>query len=131
MREILAGIISRIPSPLDTSTLEFKAGTATWSYDGSTKPNGAMKVTSARIALPDPACVVKLADWLPEETARKFVAPGATGADIGQRHDVGMETGRDTNGSLWSGHSGYRQMRVHLCCQAECLLLRRIQRETD
>ena len=86
MREILAGIIHRIPSPLDTSTLEFSAGPATWSYDGSTKPIGAMKVTSARIALPDPACVVKLADWLPEETARKFVTPEATGDDIGQRY---------------------------------------------
>ena len=86
MREILAGIIYRIPSPLDTSKLEFSAGPATWSYDGSTKPNGAMKVTSSRIALPDPACVVKLAGWLPEETARKFVTPEATGDDIGQRY---------------------------------------------
>ena len=86
MREILAGIIHRIPSPLNTSTLEFSAGPATWSYDGSCKPIGAMKVTSARIALPDLACVVKLADWLPEETARKFMTPEATGDDIGQRY---------------------------------------------
>ena len=135
MREILAGIIHRIPSPLDTSTLEFSAGPATWSYDGSSKPIGALKVTSARIALPDPACVVKLADWLPEETARKFVTPESTGNDIGQRYfqrvDVGMETGRETDGSLWAWPQRYRQMRVHLCCQAECLLLRRILRETD
>ena len=46
MREILAGIIHRIPSPLNTSTLEFSAGPSTWSYDGSCKPIGAMKVTS-------------------------------------------------------------------------------------
>ena len=81
-RRAAACVIYRIPSPLDTST----PGPATWSYDGSTKPIGAMKVTSARIALPDPACVVKLADWLPEETARKFVTPEATGDDIGQRY---------------------------------------------
>ena len=35
---------------------------------------------------PDPACVVKLADWLPEETARKFVTPELTGNDIGPRY---------------------------------------------
>ena len=57
MREILVGIIHRILSPLDTSTLEFSAGPATWSYDGSSKPIGAMKVTSARIALPDPPAI--------------------------------------------------------------------------
>ena len=38
MREVLAGIINRIPSPLDTTTLEFTAGPSAWSYEGSTKP---------------------------------------------------------------------------------------------
>ena len=85
MREVLAGITNRTPSPLDTTTLKFTAAPSAWSYEGSTKPNGAMKGTSARIALPDPACVVKLADWLPAETAQKFVSTEPTGEEIGQR----------------------------------------------
>ena len=32
-------------------------------------------MTGARIALLDPACVVKLADWLPVEMAQKFATP--------------------------------------------------------
>ena len=85
MREVLAGIVNRIPSPLDTASLKFIAEPDSWSYAGSTKPSGAMKLVSARIALPDPACVINLADWLPEETAQRFVAPKATGEEIGPR----------------------------------------------
>ena len=86
LREVLAGTIHRIPSPLETSTLEFSAGPAAWNYDGSTRPTGARKVTSARIALADPACVVKLSDWLAEETARIFVTTEATDDDVVRRY---------------------------------------------
>ena len=86
MREVFAGIVNRIPSPLDTTALEFTAGPSAWSYEGSSKPNGAMIVMSARIALPDPACVVKLAFWLPAEIAQKFAMPETAGEEIGQRH---------------------------------------------
>ena len=45
-----------------------------------------MTVVSARIALRDPACVVKLADWLLAEIAQKFAVPETTGEKIGQRY---------------------------------------------
>ena len=35
---ILAGIIHRIPSPLNISTLDFSSGPATWNYHGSSRP---------------------------------------------------------------------------------------------
>ena len=86
MREVLAGIVNRIPSPVDTTTPEFTAGPSAWSYEESTKPNLAMKVMSARIALPGPACVVKLPDCLPADFAQKFATPEITGEGVGQRY---------------------------------------------
>ena len=47
--------INRIPSLLDTATLEFTARDRLRGYEESTKPNGAVKVTSARIADRAPA----------------------------------------------------------------------------
>ena len=73
------------PSPLDTTALVFSARPAAKSCEGSSKPVGALKVTSARIALPDLACVVKLSDWLPADIARKDATSECTGAEIGQR----------------------------------------------
>ena len=66
LREILANIVNRVP-PLNFGSLQFSAGPAQWSYDGSARrPAGALRIQSARIALPDPACVVSLHDWLPK-----------------------------------------------------------------
>ena len=54
------------------------------------------KVMSARIALPDHACVVKLADWLPAGIAQKFATPENTGEGVGQRHfNMSMTEWRD------------------------------------
>ena len=66
LREVLASIVNCIPPSLSADSLRFSAGPAQWSYDGSAgRPEGALRIESARIALPDPACVVSLEDWLP------------------------------------------------------------------
>ena len=51
--------------------------------DGSARrPAGALRIQSARIALPDPACVVSLEDWPPKSIAQSFNAPAATGEPV-------------------------------------------------
>ena len=41
-------------------------------------PAGALRIQSARITLPDPACVVSLEDWLQNAIAQLFNSPAAT-----------------------------------------------------
>ena len=58
LREVLASIVNCIPPSLSCDSLQFSAGPSQWSYDGSaSRPEGALRTASARIALPDPACV--------------------------------------------------------------------------
>ena len=41
------------------------------------RPAGALRIESARIVLPDPACVITLDDWLPESIVQSLIAPAA------------------------------------------------------
>ena len=83
LREILANIVDRIPPSLNFGSLHFSARPAQWSYDGSMRqPAGALRIFSARIALPDPACVVSLDDWLTKSIDQSFNAPAATDQPI-------------------------------------------------
>ena len=45
-----------------------------------------MRIESARIALPDPACVVFLDDWLPRSMAESFNSPAATDKPIAPKY---------------------------------------------
>ena len=61
---LFAIIVNRVPPSLDFGSLRFSARPAHWSYDGSARrPAEALRIQSARIALPDPACVVSLDEW--------------------------------------------------------------------
>ena len=72
LREIFANIVNRIPLFPNFGSLQFSAGPSQWSYDATgTRPAGA----SARIALPDPACVVSVDDWSPKSIAQSLNAP--------------------------------------------------------
>ena len=84
-REIFANIVNCIPPSLNFGSLQLSAGPAQWSYAGTgTRPAGALRIQPARIALPDPACVITLDDWLPKSIAQSFNAPAATDQPISQ-----------------------------------------------
>ena len=54
LREVLANIVNRTPPSQDFGSLHFNARPAQWSYDGSARrPAGALRIQSARIALPE------------------------------------------------------------------------------
>ena len=83
LREVLANIVNRTPSSLNFDSLHFSAGPVQWSYDGSARqPAGALRIQSGRIALPDPACVVSMEDWLPKSVAQSSNSPAGTGQPI-------------------------------------------------
>ena len=83
LREVLTNIVNRVPPSLDFGSLRFSAGPAQWSYDGSARrPAGALRVQSARIALPGPAYVVSLDDWPPKAISQSFDSPAATDKPI-------------------------------------------------
>ena len=76
LREVLASIVNCIPPSLNCDSLQFSVGPSQWSYDGSaSRPEGALRTASARIALPDPACVVSHMDWLPKSIVEAFNSP--------------------------------------------------------
>ena len=79
---MLANIVNCVPPSLNFGSLQFSAGPAQWSNDGTARrPSGALRIRSG-IALPDPACVVSLDDWLPESIAQSFNSPAASGQPI-------------------------------------------------
>ena len=83
LREVFADFVNRVPPSLNFGSLHFSAGPAQWSYDGSARRlAGALRIQSARIAMPDPACVVSLEDWLPKSIAQSFSALAATGEPV-------------------------------------------------
>ena len=83
LREIFPNVVNHIPPSLNFGPLRFSAGPMQWGYDGSARrPAGATSIQSARIALPDPASVVSLSDWLPKSMAQSFNAPAATDKPI-------------------------------------------------
>ena len=87
LREVLASIVNRSPPSLNLDSLHFSGGPAQWSYDVSARrPEGALRIESARIALPDPACVVSLEDWLPTSIAEAFNSPATTDQPIAPKY---------------------------------------------
>ena len=82
-RELLANTVSCVPPSLNVGALQFSAGPGHWSYEGCVgRPAGALRIQSARVALPDPACVVSLEDRLPKSIAQSFNSPEATDQPI-------------------------------------------------
>ena len=73
LREVLENIVDRFPPPLNFGSFQFSAGR---------RPAGALRIQSARIALPDPACIVSPEDWLPKSIAQTFNSPAATDKPI-------------------------------------------------
>ena len=82
LREVLAYIVNRILLSINFGSL-FRAGPPQWNYEGRERRlAGALRIQSARIALPDPACVVSAKDWLPRSIAQSFNFPAVTDKPI-------------------------------------------------
>ena len=87
LREVLANIVNRLPLSVNFGSLQFRP--AQWSDDGSARRSaGALRIRSARIALPDPACVLSLEDWLPRSIAQSFNSPSLFNVSMHQWRSV-------------------------------------------
>ena len=79
LQEIFANIVNCIPLFQNFGSLHFSAGPAQWSCDGTgPRAAGALRILTARTALPDPACVITLDDWLPRSIVQSFNDHAAT-----------------------------------------------------
>ena len=75
--------MSGVPPSPNFGSLQFSAAPGNWSCDVcGGRPAGALRIQPARIALPDPACVV----WLPKSVAHSFNSPEATDQPIAPSH---------------------------------------------